>query len=118
MSKDKTKKDKNKKKTRVDDLEPHEDDDVKGGATLSLASTDTQVKATTDLTRKITPTDLSPDVDSSARPVDFFHERVEQFRKQVLTETLVRCEGNQTRAAKELGLQRTYLARLIRKYDL
>ena len=66
--KDKTKKDKNKKKTRVDDLEPHEDDDAKGGATLSLASTDTRVKATLDLAKKITPTDLSYKITPETKP--------------------------------------------------
>ena len=36
-----------KKKTSIDDLEPHQDDDVKGGATLSVASTDTRVSRST-----------------------------------------------------------------------
>ena len=41
--KDKTKK--SKKRTRIDDLEPHKDDDAKGGATVSLATADTVVTA-------------------------------------------------------------------------
>ncbi len=47
-----------------------------------------------------------------------FHEQVEDFRRRLIAETLERCQGNQTRAARALGLQRTYLARLIRKYGL
>lgn len=61
---------KNTEKTRIDDLEPHrDDDDVKGGATLSLASTDTRV--TTDLStvdKKITPTDLSYKITPETKP--------------------------------------------------
>ena len=58
-----------KNKTRIDDLEPHQGDDAKGGAALSLASTDTRVTA--DLSRvdkKITPTDLSFKVTPETKP--------------------------------------------------
>jgi DNA-binding NtrC family response regulator len=44
-----------------------------------------------------------------------FHGQVEAFRARLLRETLARCGGNQTRAAEALGLQRTYLARLIKQ---
>ena len=67
--KDKTKK--GKKKTRVEDLEPNESDDVKGGATLSLASTDTRITAdlsSSELDRKITPTDLSYKITPETKP--------------------------------------------------
>jgi DNA-binding NtrC family response regulator len=47
-----------------------------------------------------------------------FHGRVDAYRRQLLVEALARAGGNQTRAAKELGLQRTYLARLIRQYGI
>ncbi|MBI2920311.1 MAG: hypothetical protein HYY18_04425, partial [Planctomycetes bacterium] len=33
-------------------------------------------------------------------------------------EALERCGGNQTKAAEALGLQRTYLARLIKQMGL
>ena len=59
-----------KKKTRIDDLKPHQDDDdVKGGATLSLADTDTRV--TDDqlkVARKITPTDLNYKITPETKP--------------------------------------------------
>lgn len=68
----------------------------------------------------IEPFDLPPDVllANEARPDGDFHHAVEEFRKQVIRDALGRAGGSQTQAAKELGLQRTYLARLIRKYSL
>lgn len=47
-----------------------------------------------------------------------FHAQVEAHRKSVLATALAATGGNQTRAAERLGLQRTYLARLARKYGL
>jgi transcriptional regulator of acetoin/glycerol metabolism len=35
-----------------------------------------------------------------------------------LTETLLRCQGNVSRAAEEIGIQRTNLHALMRKYGL
>jgi DNA-binding NtrC family response regulator len=39
---------------------------------------------------------------------------VEEFKRGLLASTLRRTGGNRTQAARHLGLQRTYLARLIR----
>src|SRR5262249_18543838 len=44
-----------------------------------------------------------------------FHGQVEAFRARLLRDTLARHGGNQTRAAEALGLQRTYLARLLKR---
>jgi len=49
---------------------------------------------------------------------DGFHIQVESFRRDLLSKTLEACDGNQTRAAETLGLQRSYLARLLKKYGL
>lgn len=43
-----------------------------------------------------------------------FHEAVVEFKRALIESTLRQTEGNRTRAAKFLGLQRTYLLRLIR----
>jgi transcriptional regulator with PAS, ATPase and Fis domain len=43
-----------------------------------------------------------------------FHAAVEEFKRGLLASTLRRTGGNRTQAARHLGLQRTYLARLIR----
>jgi transcriptional regulator with PAS, ATPase and Fis domain len=66
----------------------------------------------------ITPADLPPDLEGAADLEEGagFHRRVEEFRKEVIREALEAAGGNQTRAAEALGLQRTYLARLIRRY--
>jgi Nif-specific regulatory protein len=47
-----------------------------------------------------------------------YHDAVSQFKRQLLRDTLARANGNQTRAAEALGLQRTYLARLLKEYGI
>jgi DNA-binding NtrC family response regulator len=49
-----------------------------------------------------------------ARPEPGFHGAVSQFKRHLIEVTLHQAGGNRTRAARELGLQRTYLLRLIR----
>ena len=43
-----------------------------------------------------------------------YHTAVEEFKRGLIQTTLRKTGGNRTRAARLLGLQRTYLARLIR----
>ncbi len=47
-----------------------------------------------------------------------YHAAVEEFKRGLIASTLRRTGGNRTRAARLLGLQRTYLARLIRDLGL
>jgi DNA-binding NtrC family response regulator len=47
-----------------------------------------------------------------------FHESVEAFKHALIRTALAQAGGNQTRAAEMLGLQRTYLARLIKNFGL
>ena len=47
-----------------------------------------------------------------------YHAAVEEFKRGLIASTLRRTSGNRTRAARLLGLQRTYLARLIRDLGL
>jgi hypothetical protein len=42
-----------------------------------------------------------------------FHDEVLQFKTELVAETLSRTNGNVSQAARELGLQRTYLHRLM-----
>ncbi|MBE2248738.1 MAG: PocR ligand-binding domain-containing protein [Myxococcus sp.] len=42
-----------------------------------------------------------------------FHDEVLQFKTELVAETLERTSGNVSQAARELGLQRTYLHRLM-----
>ena len=68
---------------------------------------------------EIVPSDLPSEVlRGTALPAESFHAQVEAFRRRLIQETLARHGGNQTRAAQALGLQRTYLARLIRQMGL
>ena len=43
---------------------------------------------------------------------------VHQLERRFLIEALERCDGNVSRAAEEIGIQRTNLHALIRKYGL
>jgi two-component system response regulator FlrC len=64
--------------------------------------------------------DLPEDVGAApgAQAESGFHGQVEAFRRELLRATLAESGGNQAEAARRLGLQRTYLARLVRKYGL
>ena len=68
---------------------------------------------------EVLPADLPAEVlQGTSLPADSFHAQVEEFRRRLVRETLARHGGNQTKAAQALGLQRTYLARLIRQMGL
>ena len=43
-----------------------------------------------------------------------YHGAVSDFKKRLIEATLHQVRGNRTHAARALGLQRTYLLRLIR----
>jgi len=68
----------------------------------------------------ITPEDLPLGAIPGSRdalapePPANFHEAVVAYKRQIIREALRRFGGNQSRAATALGLQRTYLSRLIR----
>jgi DNA-binding NtrC family response regulator len=47
-----------------------------------------------------------------------FHGAVCEFKRRLIEATLHQVGGNRTRAARALGLQRTYLLRLIRELDV
>lgn len=47
-----------------------------------------------------------------------FHEAVKEFKQWTIQDALKRSEGSQTKAAEILGLQRTYLAKLIRLLEI
>jgi DNA-binding NtrC family response regulator len=47
-----------------------------------------------------------------------YHESVDAYSRKVIEEALRRNGWNQTKAAEELGLQRTYLTKLLRQKDI
>jgi DNA-binding NtrC family response regulator len=44
-----------------------------------------------------------------------YHGAVSEFKRRLIEATLHQAQGNRTHAARALGLQRTYLLRLIRE---
>lgn len=51
-------------------------------------------------------------------PVSAFHKEVDEFNKQLIRTTLGAHGGNRTYTARALGLQRTYLLRLLRQFEI
>jgi len=47
-----------------------------------------------------------------------YHQAVEAFKKHLIRTTLASTNGNRTHAARALGLQRTYLLRLLRDFEI
>ena len=52
------------------------------------------------------------------KPAAGFHGAVSEFKRRLIEATLTQAGGNRTRAARALGLQRTYLLRLIREFQV
>jgi DNA-binding NtrC family response regulator len=50
-------------------------------------------------------------------PADY-HEAVSEFKRRLIEITLREAHGNRTHAARVLGLQRTYLRRLMRDLNV
>ena len=46
------------------------------------------------------------------------HEAVRQFKRELITMTLEASRGNRSEAARRLGIQRTYLHRLMRELEI
>jgi hypothetical protein len=47
-----------------------------------------------------------------------FHGAVTAFKRRLIEATLTQLGGNRTRTARALGLQRTYLLRLMREFEI
>ena len=47
-----------------------------------------------------------------------FHDAVKEFKRWIIQDALRQFQGNQTKAAELLGLQRTYLAKLVRLLEI
>jgi len=61
-------------------------------------------------------TSASPATDSDrARP---YKEAVRRYRRDLVAAALARAGGNQTKAAAELGIQRTFLIRLMKEFEI
>ena len=60
----------------------------------------------------------TPASSSEARPPVGFHGAVSDFKRRLIEATLTQLGGNRTRTARALGLQRTYLLRLMREFEV
>jgi len=61
------------------------------------------------------PPAVAPGPAPASRQALGFHGAVSEFKRHLIEATLHQLGGNRTRAARALGLQRTYLLRLIRE---
>ncbi|MBI1737365.1 MAG: hypothetical protein HYR51_19505 [Candidatus Rokubacteria bacterium] len=59
------------------------------------------------------PSAAAPTPPSATQPVGY-HGAVHEFKRRLIEATLHQVRGNRTHAARALGLQRTYLLRLMR----
>jgi two-component system, NtrC family, response regulator HydG len=78
---------------------------------IVLGSTDTVLAE--DL-----PESVIEAIPSAGLPASQFHAAVKETKKQLISAAVARTQGNYTQAAKYLGLQRSYLHRLIRNLGL
>ena len=56
--------------------------------------------------------------DGGKSGVQTLKDAVNDFKKKYVLEVLAKTSGNQTKAAKILGIQRTYLSRLLAEFDI
>jgi len=61
---------------------------------------------------------VPPLAPAAPKPVVGFHGAVSEFKRRLIEASLTQAGGNRTRAAKALGLQRTYLLRLMREFEI
>jgi DNA-binding NtrC family response regulator len=69
-----------------------------------------------DRTHQIDPEDIDLPAASVPSEGTTFDERVEDFKRHQILEALVQAEGNQTRAARDLGLSYDQFRHYYRKY--
>lgn len=60
---------------------------------------------------------VSDPIPAVERPAGY-HGAVSDFKRRLIETTLREASGNRTHAARVLGLQRTYLLRLIRELNV
>lgn len=82
---------------------------------LILCPKDTLEPAHLHVTDSPFPSTTDAETDQAPR---HYHERVDAYSRKIIEEALRRNGWNQTRAAEELGLQRTYLTKLLRQKDI
>jgi len=64
------------------------------------------------------PDPFPPRSANPPKPSPGFHGAVTEFKRRLIEATLAQLGGNRTQAARALGLQRTYLLRLMREFGV
>jgi DNA-binding NtrC family response regulator len=82
---------------------------------LILCPEDTLEPAYLHLADSPFPSATEAEIESPPR---HYHESIDAYSRKVIEEALRRNGWNQTRASEELGLQRTYLTKLLRQKDI
>jgi DNA-binding NtrC family response regulator len=82
---------------------------------LILCPEDTLEPAHLHLSASLFPSATEAETESPPR---HYHESMDDYGRKVIEGALRRNGWNQTRAAEELGLQRTYLTKLLRQKDI
>ncbi|MDZ4853891.1 MAG: sigma-54 dependent transcriptional regulator [Nitrospirota bacterium] len=82
---------------------------------LILCPEDTLEPGDLHLTDSLPPSSIEAETGSPPRD---YHAHMDAYSRKVLEETLRRHGWNQTKAAEELGLQRTYLTKLLKQKDI
>ena len=67
-----------------------------------------------DLTLHDLPVKIVSTMAKGVRHGFTYHGAIDDYRRELIARTLAHTEGNRAAAAKILGLQRTYLSRLIK----
>jgi Nif-specific regulatory protein len=68
--------------------------------------------------------DLSPGIVAAEADVDHrlpspsYHESVDEYRREVIVNALAQTQGNRAAAARVLGLQRSYLLKLMKSFNI
>ena len=82
---------------------------------LILCPEDTLEPAYLHLADAPIPSPTEAEIGSPPRP---YHESMDAYSRKIIEEALRRNGWNQTRASEELGLQRTYLTKLLRQKEI
>ena len=83
---------------------------------VGLLTTSQEAIAKNGLAKPAAP--VLPPAPAPPKPVVGFHGAVGEFKRRLIEATLAQAGGNRTRAARTLGLQRTYLLRLMREFQI
>jgi Nif-specific regulatory protein len=67
-----------------------------------------------ELTAHDLPVKIASTMPKGSRGGFTYHGAIDDYRRELIARTLAHTEGNRAAAAKLLGLQRTYLSRLIK----